>query len=333
MPKHPHLVRKLLLTIGAVILLLPFIGPRAALAQASACERYKAELASLNRSGASSRQAEANAQRHSREIERLAGYYRAIGCDRGGFFFRAPAECGPIAGQIRALQGSYQALVSQAADADAVGERRRQLRAAINRACDVSAEAEALPTSKLSGNRRLVCVRSCDGGYFPLDSEPQGKESVASLCSALCPNAEMLVFHAPREGGIEEAVSDMGEPYMRLPNALRYRKAYDPSCSCKKPNESWAHALRKAETMIARKKSDVLVTEAISEQMTNAALRRPKAKRDKAEGTMIGVAAAAPQPTSRDPETTGSVQAPPSPAEQGRTIRVIAPDIIPVPVP
>ena len=333
MPARPSLIHKLLLTIGAMILLLPLIGPRAVLAQTSACERYKAELTSLNRSGASSRQAEANAQRHRGEIERLAGYYRAIRCDRSGFFFQPPAECGPIAGQIRALQGSYQALVSQAADADAVGKSRRQLRAAINRACDVSAEAEALPTTKLNSNGRLVCVRSCDGGYFPLDREPKGKESTASLCSALCPNAEVMVFHAPREGGIEEAVSDTGEPYMRLPNALRYRKTYDPSCSCKKQNESWAHALRKAESMIARKKSDVLVTEAISEQMTNEALRRPRARPDKAEATLIGAASADPQSPSRDPGTTGSVHATPSPARQGRRIRVIAPDIIPVPVP
>jgi hypothetical protein len=84
--------------------------------------------------------------------------------------------------------------------------------------------------------------------------------------------------------------------------------------------------------MVLRKKDDVLVTEAVSEQMTNAALRRPKAKREKAEGTMIGAASAAPPPTSRDPETTGSVQATPSPAGPGRTIRVIAPDIIPVPM-
>jgi hypothetical protein len=330
MPLHFAHLRTVLLTLGVTV--LPFIGQSAALAQGAACERYKAELASLNRSGASSRLAEANAQRHSREIERLSGYYRAIGCDRGGFFFRPPAECGPIAGQIRALQASYQSLVSQAADPSAADERRRQLRAAINRACD-AADPESLPAAKLKGDGRLVCVRSCDGGYFPLDSQPKNKDSVAALCSALCPNTEVTVFQAPREGGIEEAVSQTGEPYMKLPNALRYRKAYDPSCSCKKPDESWAHALRKAEGLIARKKSDVLVTEAISQQMTNAALRRPKAKRDKSESTLIE-ASTLRIPSPADPETTGSIalKAPSLPG-QGRTIRVIAPDIIPVPVP
>jgi hypothetical protein len=325
-----HLWRSLLPL--AICILLPLAGRDTALAQASSCERYKGELASLNRSGASSRQAEANAQRHAREIERLAGYYRTIGCDRGGFFFRAPAECGPIAGQIRTLQASYQSLISQTADPSAVDERRRQLRAAINRACD-AAEPEALPTAKLQGNGRLVCVRSCDGGYFPLDSQPKGKESVAALCSALCPNTEVLVFHAPREGGIEEAVSQTGEPYMKLPNALRYRKTYDPSCSCKGPDESWAHTLRKAEALIERKKGDVLVTEALSEQMTNAALKRPKARRDRSEKPVME-ASALRRSTLEGTETTGSTGTKTSPLPwQGRTIRVIAPDIIPVPVP
>ncbi|WP_160310516.1 DUF2865 domain-containing protein [Microvirga vignae] len=325
-------IQKPLLTIGATLLL--FLGGQdVALAQTADCERYKAELASLNRSGASSRMAEANAARHRGEIERLAGYYRAIGCDRGGFFFRPRPECGPIAGQIRALQASYQLLVGQAANAEAIGERQRQLRAAIIKVCDASAEPESIPATKLMGRGRLVCVRSCDGGYFPLDSQPKGRESAAALCRALCPSAQVMVFHAPREGGIEDAVSENGEPYMKLPNALRYRKAYDPSCSCKKPDESWAHVLRKAEGMIERKKSDVLVTEAISQQMANPVLRRPKTKRGKPEGATIS-ASTVQKSSSKGPETTGGIEPNTAPPARFDTrIRVIAPDIIPVPEP
>jgi hypothetical protein len=157
MPSRLSRFWRSLLTLATSILLVPLAGQNTALAQAPACERYKAELASLNRSGASSRQAEANAQRQAREIERLSGYYRAIGCDRGGFFFTPPAECGPIAGQIRALQVSYQSLIRQTTDTSAVDERRRQLRAAIGRACD-AAEPESLPRAKLNGDGRLVCA-------------------------------------------------------------------------------------------------------------------------------------------------------------------------------
>lgn len=329
MPMWPRPVRKRILVAALALLALSLLKADPAWAQASACERYRAELASLNRSGASS----ATTQRQHAEIMRLAGYYRAIGCDRGGFFFRPPDACGPIAGQIRALQASYQALLAQAADPYAVEDRRRQLRAAVARACDALAAPEAILSAKSKSSGRLVCVRSCDGGYFPLDGPPKAKEDVAALCSALCPNAEVTVFQAPRAGGIEEAVSESGEPYMKLPNALRYRKAYDPSCSCKKPDESWAHALRKAESLIKRRKGDVLVTEVISQQMANAMLKRPKAKRDKAEGTAIGAATAQPI-TVPEPDATSSIgRNPAPPSGPGKAIRVIAPDIIPVSLP
>ena len=47
----------------------------------AACERYRAELASLTRSGAAARSYEAAAARHRDEIGRLSGYYRSIGCE------------------------------------------------------------------------------------------------------------------------------------------------------------------------------------------------------------------------------------------------------------
>ena len=181
MPTWPRLIRKAIPPVAMALLVLPLLGPAAAWAQASACERYRAELASLHRSAASS----VNVQRQRGEIERLAGYYRAIGCDRGFFFVRPPAACGPIAGQIRVFQASYQVLLSQATDPDTIENRRRQLRAAVARACDALAAPEAIPAAKWKGNGRLVCVRSCDGGYFPLDSPPKAKEDVAALCSAL----------------------------------------------------------------------------------------------------------------------------------------------------
>lgn len=328
MATWPRPVQKRIVVVAMALLALSFVEADPAWAQAPACERYRAELASLNRNGGSS----ATVQRQHAEIVRLAGYYRAIGCDRG-FFFRLPDACGPIAGQIRALQVSYQSLLAQAADPSTVEDRRRQLRAAIARACDALAAPEAIPAGNSKSSGRLVCVRSCDGGYFPLDGSPKAKEDVAALCSALCPNAEVTVYRAPREGGIEEAMSESGEPYLKLPNALRYRKAYDPSCSCKKPDESWAHALRKAESLIKRRKGDVLVTEAISQQMANVMLKRPKAKRDKAEGTTIGAATAEPVAIP-EPDATGSIgRNPAPPSGSGKAIRVIAPDIIPVPLP
>ena len=294
-----------------------------------ACERYRAELASLNRAGASVRVYEAAAQRQRNELARLVGYYRSIGCDQASFFFQPPAECGAIAQRIRAVQASTAEVAQQSvANPAAIEARRRQLQAAIAKTCDVQPRVEATepPPLQASGGSRLVCVRACDGYFFPLDNEPQGRASTRDLCRALCPNAEVSVFRAPRDGPIEQAVSETGQPYMKLANALRYQRAYDPSCSCRKPGESWAQALQKAERMIAHSSSDIVVTEKKAEQLSRLTLSRPKAgpKAVKpAEAANLAIGAAAP---ARDPETTGSIA-------RGRADqpRIIAPEQVPVP--
>ncbi len=255
--------------VGA-LLALPALGAAAA-AQVS-CERYRAELAALNRAGASVRVYEAAAQRQRNELGRLIGYYRAIGCDQGSFFFQPPSECGGIAHRIQALQANAAQLAQQAvADPSAIEFRRRQLQAAIAKTCDARPELPVEPAPmQATGGSRLVCVRACDGYFFPLDNEPQGRATHRDLCRALCPNAEVSVFRAPRDGGIEQALSETGQPYMKLANALRFQRGYDPSCSCRKPGESWAQALQKAERMIAHSSSDTAVN---ALRMTRASFR------------------------------------------------------------
>jgi hypothetical protein len=296
----------------------------AASAQVS-CERYRAELASLSRAGASIRAYEAAAQRQRYEMARLIGYYRSIGCDRAFFFFQAPPECGGIAQRIRGMQANEAALAQQAvSDPGAILARRRQLEAAIAKTCDASSlESTEPPPLQATGGSRLVCVRACDGYFFPLQNEPQGRATTRDLCRALCPNAEVSVFRAPRDGGIEQAVSETGQPYMKLANALRYQRAYDPSCSCRKPGESWAQALQKAERMIARSDTDIVVTARNADRLSRVALARPKtgSKGAKpADGARLSTASS----SSRDPETTGSI-----PAGTPERPRIIAPDQIP----
>ena len=39
------------------------------------------------------------------------------------------------------------------------------------------------------------------------------------------------------------AATIQGQRYVDLPNAFRYRQQFDPSCSCRKPGQSWADAM------------------------------------------------------------------------------------------
>jgi Protein of unknown function (DUF2865) len=85
------------------------------------------------------------------------------------------------------------------------------------------------------GRYRTVCVRLCDGFFYPIHYSTYGSmvgpdaESCQSSCAA---PAELYVYRNPGQE-IEQAVSLSGSAYMDLPVALRYRKEYVKGCSCK----------------------------------------------------------------------------------------------------
>jgi hypothetical protein len=298
-----------------------------ALAQSAACQRYRAELASLGSGG--SRMTGAARQQRA-EIARMTGYYHSIGCSQGGFFFGPPPECGAIAHQIRAMQANYGRLASQSDDA---GARRRQLMAAIQQACQPQREArlevqpprepaekpapekprranldedESRPKRSLAGGR-LVCVRACDGFFFPLSNAPDGRSGADQMCQALCPGAETAAYSMPsgEETELDRAVSLKGKPYARLAAAFKFQKGVDPSCSCKKEGQTWAQALGRAETMLGRRPGDIFVTAQKAEELS-----RPKIAMAAKRGRDKTLKAGKPL----DVETTGSVQAAPAQA-------------------
>ncbi len=124
-----------------------------------------------------------------------------------------------------------------------------------------------------------VCVRTCDGSFFPVSYSGAGSraDSLEDVCRALCPNADMALYSFPFGGTIEEAASPTGEPYANLPNAGKFEKAYDPSCSCRRKGQTWAEALADAEARYGHEKHDILVTPEKSAEMARPIID-PKAK-------------------------------------------------------
>ncbi|MDJ0514214.1 MAG: DUF2865 domain-containing protein [Methyloceanibacter sp.] len=87
-----------------------------------------------------------------------------------------------------------------------------------------------------NGRYRTVCVRLCDGFYFPIHYSTYGSRAAADAqkCQQSCAApAELYVYRNPGQE-IEQAISLSGSPYMDLPVALRYRKEFVKGCSCKK---------------------------------------------------------------------------------------------------
>lgn len=88
------------------------------------------------------------------------------------------------------------------------------------------------------GTYRTLCVRTCDGYYFPLSfsTTPDFFYRDQDACQAMCPGVDVRLY--AHRSGVEEPedmVSIAGEPYTALPTAFAYRdpKFTSPAgCAC-----------------------------------------------------------------------------------------------------
>lgn len=92
-----------------------------------------------------------------------------------------------------------------------------------------------------SGNYRTLCVRTCDGYFFPIsfDASQSRLKTDANVCRALCPAAETrLYYHSNPGQEAEDAVAadGTGDALTALPNAFRYRTEVVAGCTCGRPD-------------------------------------------------------------------------------------------------
>ncbi len=288
----------------AVAILAALTAGHAALAQSADCARLRQAIsdASRNDQGA---QYQAAAQRQREELDRTTAYARSIGCDHQQFLFfgsAPPPQCGQINAQIGRMRANLAELQSRAGGAGG----RNDLIARYDAQCvnapsqptnfltalfgggrsgprDVETEplapdtqekpVDANPNEARAGSK-AVCVRSCDGAFFPVSYSASGGrlQGLDDMCHALCPNADVSLYTYPASGEIEQAVSISGARYMDSPTALKYRQSFDSTCSCRRRGQSWADALANAEIKLGREsKGDIFVTPEKSAEMS-----RPK---------------------------------------------------------
>jgi hypothetical protein len=86
------------------------------------------------------------------------------------------------------------------------------------------------------GTYRTLCVRTCDGFYFPISfsTVPSQFSTDAETCQAMCPGSEAVLYTHRNPGeDSSQMVSLSGEPYTSLPTAFRFRTEYDKACTCR----------------------------------------------------------------------------------------------------
>jgi hypothetical protein len=88
-------------------------------------------------------------------------------------------------------------------------------------------------------NLQTVCVRTCDGGFFPLTANASAAnfQHDADTCSRMCPGipTELYFRYLPNQESSEMVSAATGAPYSSMPYAFAYRNrapGEKSSCTC-----------------------------------------------------------------------------------------------------
>lgn len=87
------------------------------------------------------------------------------------------------------------------------------------------------------GTYRTMCVRLCDGYYFPVSFTATRNRFAkdAKTCENSCGGQARLFVYRNPGSDVQDMVDLRGQPYNKLSTAFLYRTEYVPACRCK-PN-------------------------------------------------------------------------------------------------
>jgi hypothetical protein len=264
------------------------------------CVRLESQLTSLDQGAADPARAdqikrsEDAIAKQQADLDRTVAQAHKAGCAGEGFFafFSALSpQCGPITSQIQQMRGNLDRMMSdveqlKTGDTGQQAQRRALIGQLAQNSCGAQYTAAANSMSgpqsffdalfgggtivnpggdgAPSGTYHTVCVRACDGYYFPISysTVPSRFTDDERACQRQCPasQAELYSFRNPGED-MDQAVSISGQAYTALPNAFRYRKEVVNGCSCRAPGQSWADALKNADDATTLESGDIVVND------------------------------------------------------------------------
>jgi hypothetical protein len=317
------------------------------------CQRLEAQLASLDRGNADParaeqiRRAEDAVNRQQFEVDRLVAQSRRIGCQGSGFFSiftSPPAQCGGLEGQIRQARSVLENAQNQleqlhGGTAQRAGQRQALIGALADNGCGPQYRQAATQqgggffdrlfgnnnlfsgNSAASGTFRTICVRTCDGYYFPISFATNASRFADDerQCQRMCPaqNVQLFTYHNPGED-VAQAVSLGGQPYSSLPTAFRYRQEYNAACSCRRAGQSWADAMKSTGPDDTLAAGDVVVTEDRAKKMSQPRKDASKDASKDAIGNLLKNGTA--QPNDNSGQTPAANQSTEPPKGKVRTV-------------
>ncbi len=278
------------------------------------------------------------ARKQQSDLDRLTAQARRSGCEGNGFFslfVSQPAQCGALNAQIQQTRANLDRTMSdlQRAQSNTGADREGQRRAIIGALAqnDCGPQYRQLANQggggifdrlfgpgtilnpdqtpgPASGTYQTLCVRTCDGFYFPISYStlPNRFADDAQTCQRLCPASEAVLYSHRTGEDVNQAVSASGRLYTELPSAFAYRKQFNPSCSCKAAGQTWADALKQLDDQTVER-GDIVVTEERAKQLSQPqvdAQGKPVKPAPAARPGTAPAQPAAPTPASANAATT-----------------------------
>jgi len=280
------------------------------------CVRLEGQLAAFDRGTSDPTRADqikrtedAIAKQQS-DLDRTVAQAHKAGCAGSGFFALFSAlspQCGPITSQIQGMRGDLDRMMSdleklKSGNDDQQGQRRALIGQLAQNNCGAqytaAANSQGGPRGFFdalfgggtilnasgdgapSGTYHTVCVRSCDGYYFPVSysTVPTHFAEDERTCQRECPAAEVALYSFRNPGeSMDQAVSTSGQMYTALPTAYRYRTALIAGCSCRRPGQSWEDALKDADDSSTLEHGDIVVTDQNAKALSQPAKPAGKA--------------------------------------------------------
>ena len=244
--------------------LLALVGPAStAVAQSQNCGQIVAILRGIERNEmfVSFNGIVGELQNRQREVRQAEDGWRATGCERLLDTGQAlTAQCQSLARSITLGRTQVEQLSSMAREGQNLARNHQQLMADFTRSgCAAGQPGATMGGSRgglldnlfgggydyidtpfdpwsLQQTRRTVCVRTCDGFYWPISFSTTDDYVAqdAIRCHEMCPGTEVALFSYRNPGEEpEDMISLSGTPYRSMPYAFRFREEVDMSCSCR----------------------------------------------------------------------------------------------------
>ena len=250
-------------TIVALMVIFASIGP--VLAQANNCSSLQRKIRAYERNSdfRDGRENDSIAQSSLKEIKKWESHFVRSGCQKvlnaGGKLNR---DCRAIARNILKFRGNYSSAVAKVKKGSQVAAAREAALQQYARYSCSSRSTTTITSSKPErktlferlfggGDDRIndgdfydfnvttyrsVCARSCDGYYWPVSfsTSKDNLHNDAGSCEALAGDGATELYYYNNDSGSPDSMVNLsGQKYADTPNAFRYRREYDASCSIK----------------------------------------------------------------------------------------------------